>query len=230
MIVTLTCQNPGCGKKYVRNKTGRIPPWNTRKYCSPQCQTSAKQKIERAEEKKSFVTMAEDLEDDGKTPLVKLLSDKKFAGKIQIGTRLPIKVKDQTIGDLIGNSMEGKFLAGTYDIGGKSIYFRSKWEANYALYLEFLKKNGDIKEWEYEPEFFEFDKIRHGTTRYLPDFKITNKDDSSEYHEVKGYMDSRSKTKLKRMAKYYPHVKLILVDKDFYADLVKKVGKMLHFY
>ena len=75
-----------------------------------------------------------------------------------------------------------------------------------------------------------FDKIRHGTTRYLPDFKVTNNNLAVEFWEVKGYMDSRSKTKLKRMAKYYPDVKLVLVDSMYYNDIKKKLGTVLHFY
>ena len=110
------------------------------------------------------------------------------------------------------------------------MYFRSKWEANYALYLDFLIKNKQIKDWEYEKDVFVFDKINFGTRSYRPDFKIKNNDNSIEYHEVKGYMDGRSKTKLRRMLKYYPEIKLILIDQKVYLDIAKKIGKMLNFY
>jgi hypothetical protein len=46
---------------------------------------------------------------------------------------------------------------------------------------------------------------------------------SEEYVEVKGYMDAKSKTKIKRMAKYHPSVRLRVVMKDFFT----KNGKML---
>lgn len=222
-----------CGRLYVKNKTpGRIAPWNTSKFCSPKCQASFKSKTVLGQERKAFTTLVDEL-DDGKVPMVKLLSDKIKSGEVRVGTRLPIKVGVRTAGHSVAfrsPGHEGQFLAGNYEIGGKTMYFRSKWEANVALYLEFLKKNHDIVEWEYEKEFYEFGDIRHGTTRYLPDFHITNLDGSIEIWEVKGYMDARSKTKLKRMKKYYPHIKLILVDKDFYQDLKRKVGKMLNFY
>lgn len=129
---------------------------------------------------------------------------------------------------LLGN--EGKFKSGKYQVGNKEYHFRSSWEANYALYLQFLREQGEIKKWEFEADFFDFKEIRHGTTRYLPDFKVTNNDDSVEYFEIKGYMDSRSRTKLTRMAKYFPDVKLTLVDADDYKDLKRKVGKLLKFY
>lgn len=121
------------------------------------------------------------------------------------------------------NNGYGHFKNGEYDINGRVIYFRSKWEAEIALYLDFLKKHGEVKEWYYEAQTFVFDKIRHGTTRYLPDFKVINKDDSVEFWEVKGYWDSRSRTKIKRMRKYYPEVKLVLIEGDFIKDLRRKL-------
>lgn len=117
---------------------------------------------------------------------------------------------------------------GTYLIGDKEIYFRSKWEANYALYLEFLKKNKEILDYEYEPYWLEF-PIKHGTTRYLPDFLVTT-DRGSEIHEVKGHLTSKGKTQLKRVAKYYPHMKVVLIDSVFMKDLKKNFGKLLKFY
>ena len=114
---------------------------------------------------------------------------------------------------------------GTY---WKEYYFRSKWEANYALYLQWLKDTNKIFEWEYEPQpYYEF-PIKHGSTRYLPDFRITNNDGTFYLVELKGF--KQGMVKLKRMAKYFPKVKIELVDAKEYRALQKKVGKMLHFY
>jgi hypothetical protein len=117
-----------------------------------------------------------------------------------------------------------------YEVNGKRLFFRSKWEVNYALYLDFLIKNNQIKKWEYEADVFIFDKINFGTRSYRPDFKITNMDDSLEYHEIKGWMTSKSKTQINRMAKYYPHIKLILIQQKEYSEIVSKVGGLLRFY
>lgn len=119
---------------------------------------------------------------------------------------------------------------GTYDINGVSYFFRSRWEANYALYLDFLIKSKKIKKWEYEKETFIFEKIKRGTRSYKPDFKITNTNDSIEYHEIKGWLDSKSKTRLKRMELYYPQIKLILIGNKEYKELLKKMGGILKFY
>lgn len=107
------------------------------------------------------------------------------------------------------------------------LFVRSAWEANYARYLNWLVSIGEIKEWEYEADTFEFVKIRKGTRFYLPDFKVTNNDGTVEYHEVKGWMDDKSKTKLSRMAKYYPDIKLILIDEGAYRAISSQVKNII---
>ena len=107
-------------------------------------------------------------------------------------------------------------------IGGKKCYFRSQWEVNYAKFLEFLKTNKNIKEWEFEPDVFWFNSIKRGVRSYLPDFKVTELNGDIIYHEVKGWMDTKSKTKLKRMKKYYPNIKLIVIQSEQYKEILKK--------
>lgn len=111
------------------------------------------------------------------------------------------------------------------DLGG--LYVRSGWEANYARYLNWLVGLGEIDSWDYEPETFEFEPIKRGARFYTPDFRVRYPDGSMEYHEVKGYMDAKSKTKLRRMAKYYPEVKVILVDSDAYYAIAKEVKNLV---
>ena len=104
------------------------------------------------------------------------------------------------------------------------LFVRSSWEANYARYLNWLVGLGEIAAWEYEPDTFWFDEIKRGTRSYTPDFKITNNDGTVDYHEVKGWMDQKSRTKLKRMAKYYPNVKVTLIDADAYYAIARDVS------
>lgn len=105
-------------------------------------------------------------------------------------------------------------------------YFRSTWEANYARYLNWLKDRGEIQGWDYEAETFEF-PVRRGTRFYLPDFRVTDKHGRVEFHEVKGYMDQPSRTALARMARYYPEVKIIVIDGPAYRDIRDKVGGLI---
>jgi len=109
------------------------------------------------------------------------------------------------------------------DIG---IYVRSSWEANYCRYLNWLKDNGKIRSWGYETETFPF-PIKRGAIDYKPDFKVEYADRHIEYHEIKGWLDPTSKTKLKRMAKYYPEIKIRLVDAAAMRDLNALFKKML---
>lgn len=122
---------------------------------------------------------------------------------------------------------KASWKAAWHEIGGKRNYYRSKWESNYAYYLEWLKQKGHIKDWQHEPKIFWFEGIKRGTVSYLPDFCVIENNGEETYHEVKGWMDDRSKTKLKRMAKYHPNVKLILIDRKQYESLRKQVCKFV---
>jgi len=114
------------------------------------------------------------------------------------------------------------------EIGGIKKYYRSRWEANYARYLEWLLIKGEIKKWEHEPETFWFNGIKRGCVSYLPDFRVTENNGNISYHEVKGWMDDKSITKLKRMKKYYPNVKLILIDKKVYLSIEKTMSSVIN--
>ena len=110
------------------------------------------------------------------------------------------------------------------DLGG--MFFRSSWEANYARYLNFLVEKNEISGWEYEKDTFDF-PVKRGSKYYTPDFKVFKTDGSHEYHEVKGWMDSKSKTKIKRMGRYYPNETLIIIGKKEYREIEKIFKGML---
>lgn len=113
--------------------------------------------------------------------------------------------------------------------GEKKYYMRSGWELVYANYLEFIKEKGQIHDWEYEADTFWFENIKRGVRSYKPDFKVYSTKNDFVYYEIKGYMDAKSKTKIKRMAKYHPSVKLIVIEKDEYMK-VKKFERMFKDY
>jgi hypothetical protein len=112
---------------------------------------------------------------------------------------------------------------GHREVGGRRIYFRSKWEANYAFYLQWLKDLSQIKAWEYETETFWFEGIKRGVCSYKPDFKVTENSGAIHYDEVKGWFDPRSRTKLKRMRIYHPKVEIRLIEKKFFSQNGKKL-------
>jgi hypothetical protein len=102
------------------------------------------------------------------------------------------------------------------DLG--NIYFRSRWEANIARYYNLLGVS-----WQYEPKTFVFDTIKRGSVSYTPDFYL---DEEDQWVEVKGWMDSKSKTKLRRFKKYYPgeYAKLEIIDESRYKAIAKDKG------
>ncbi len=125
------------------------------------------------------------------------------------------------------NFSRGSWKAGWREIGGKRKYYRSRWEANYARFLEYLKSEGEIAEWAHECEVFWFEGIRRGQVSYLPDFKVIYPDRSVEFHEVKGWMDAASKTKIKRMAIYHPNIVLKVIDSLAYLRLERSIGRQI---
>jgi hypothetical protein len=97
------------------------------------------------------------------------------------------------------------------------IYVRSIWEANYARYLNYLVSRGTIAGWTYEPKTFQFRGITRGTRDYTPDFRVDLLNGGHEWHEVKGWLDPKSKTRLKRMARYFPDEHVSLVQHEWFA-------------
>lgn len=105
-----------------------------------------------------------------------------------------------------------QFKAGWSEVGGKRYYFRSGLEVRWARYLQILKELGEIRDWFYEFKKFEFEGIRSGTVFYTPDFYVSMElVGGSIWHEVKGHIQQRDCTKFRRMQKYYPDEKMILV-------------------
>lgn len=121
----------------------------------------------------------------------------------------------------------GSWKAAWREVGPQRCFFRSRWEANYARYLQWLISVKQIQSWEHEAHTFWFEGIKRGVVSYLPDFKVTNVDGSVEWHEVKGWMDSRSKTTIARMAKYHPNEKLVVIQEKQYNEIKRKVSSLI---
>ena len=94
------------------------------------------------------------------------------------------------------------------EFGG--LYFRSEAEAAVAQALTAIRW-----QWKYEPREFVFHDVERGVRHYRPDFYAKHVG-GEHWIEVKGWLDAKSKTKLRRFAKYYPEEarKLILITDD----------------
>lgn len=107
------------------------------------------------------------------------------------------------------------------------LYLRSSWESNYLRYLIYLKTLGAIRSWAYEPRTFRFHGITRGQMFYTPDFRVEYHDGRVEWHEVKGYMDAKSQTKLKRMAEFYPTEVVRVIDREWFRTVGRSVRGMI---
>jgi len=113
---------------------------------------------------------------------------------------------------------------GWHEVGEKRCYFKSKWEHRYALYLDWLVEMGSIADWAYEPKTFWFEGVKCGCVSYKPDFYVIEWNREKNYWvEVKGYMDPKSATKIKRFRKYFPDERLLVVDKKWFSKNTPKL-------
>ena len=129
-----------------------ITPWNTGKKMPPSSDETRKKMSDAHKGRKPYV-MTDEI--------------RKNMSKAKLGTKQPFAVRVKQSNALAGRIpkntlMVGRFgnvKRGWFDIAGKRLFFRSKWEANYALYLNFLVKQKQIKDWNYEKDVFIFHKI-----------------------------------------------------------------------
>jgi hypothetical protein len=138
-----------------------------------------------------------------------------------------MKAKLDKHGTLVGIRPHGKWKADWREIGGQRRYYRSRWEANYARYLQWLLERGEISSWDHEPQTFWFEAIKRGVRSYKPDFLVFENSGHRVWHEVKGWMDSRSKTTLRRMSKYYPEEQVIVIDGKQYRQIANIMAPLL---
>jgi hypothetical protein len=93
-----------------------------------------------------------------------------------------------------------------------NVWMKSTMELNYAAYLLWLKDRGAIADVLYEPKLYDYREwYQKGAMHYTPDFLVIHPDGRKEWHEVKGYLDGPSKTKLKRYLKHYGQIPVVLV-------------------
>lgn len=210
-IVTLTCS--GCG---VQWELPRSVAKNKRKWCSQACKVAFNAKRTNCK----CITCGKDF-------YTKEANETRRRRKPGVGSFCSNHCKHKYMSSS-AMTISGKYRGKHGAVGGRrpdldNRYFRSRWEANYARYLNWLVEQGQIVRWEYEPDTFEF-PVKRGNRLYTPDFKVFNNDGTFEYHEVKGWMDPGSITKLKRMRIHHKHIKMVVIDAKYYRALSKQIG------
>lgn len=95
-----------------------------------------------------------------------------------------------------------------------TIYFYSRWEANFARLMDYLKI-----EWQYQPIVFDLK-----TQNYTPDFYLPS---ISIYIEVKNFLWKYSRIRDNKFRKLYPNIKLQLLLKEDYLKLQNTYAKFI---
>lgn len=91
----------------------------------------------------------------------------------------------------------------------QTIYFYSRWEANFARLMHFLHIA-----WIHQPKTFQFT-----SQKYTPDFYLPETD---TYIEIKNFLSDYAKNRDGQFRELYPRLTLILILKDDYLALQEK--------
>ncbi|WP_276918666.1 DUF1064 domain-containing protein [Aneurinibacillus aneurinilyticus] len=97
------------------------------------------------------------------------------------------------------------------------IWFDSKAEARYYIFLKAQKQQGLIKDFILQPKFllqepFQKDGKTHKRINYVADFQVTHLDDSLEIIDVKGTVTKEFAIKEKLFNFRYRDLKLTIID------------------
>lgn len=106
------------------------------------------------------------------------------------------------------------------------IKFDSKTEADYYIYLKHQQAKGNVIEFDLQPELVLIPKHEYfgqnvQAMKYILDFKVTYKDESVEYIDIKGYGTDVSKNKLKHARFLNPGVKITWISYDKYRGWIE---------
>jgi hypothetical protein len=136
------------------------------------------------------------------------------------------------------SSNYAKTKKGIRDDVHPNAFFRSATEANVARIFELLKV-----EWKFEERVFTFNGRQKRPFQYIIDFEIIKANKKLKeigldvgFIEVKGWMDSRSRSKIRCLKKYYPEefkdTTVILYSKSAKKaiEFCEKVGVNYIFY
>jgi len=95
----------------------------------------------------------------------------------------------------IGNAYQHTKTGARQDLGG--VVARSTWEADTMRILQLWGIS-----WEFEPQEFAFPLDAKGrSSMYIPDIYLPK---TNEFIEVKGMLDARGRSKLRKFKKFYP--------------------------
>jgi len=221
------CKRPGCENTFI------VAPADPKKFCSQQCaaimsntgriqSTNTRIKISRALVGRKYPERVQ-ANRRKRPPQYRICANpvcrKTFELRFWRPTGNPIKYCSRTcaIRDIGGRPTSPRAARAKAGIRGDvspTIYFFSRWEANYARLLNHL----GVK-WIHQPQTFQL-----RTQKYTPDFYLP---ESDTYVEVKNYLSDYSKNRDRQFREAYPNLKLVLILKEDYLTLQKQYAPQI---
>lgn len=95
--------------------------------------------------------------------------------------------------------------------------YRSRAEANYAMWLDSEKKAGKINSWEYEQNI-SLEVNGKKICDVMWDFLVTFANEHKEYHEMKGKKTDLFRLKEKLFRALYPNIYLKVIDANNWSS------------
>lgn len=135
---------------------------------------------------------------------------------------------------IIGGFQSDKFFKKwSYHIGNIIQKFDSSWEYNYALYLEYLKKQWEIISWCKNTTKFKFSKTidcsdlfrtesKKYISGYIPDFLVFYPDGRYTIIEIKWRHGEKEKRQLRQFQKDFWNLEFKLIDRVDMRRIQKK--------
>ncbi len=215
------CARAGC------NQTFKVIPSNPKIYCSSSCSTKVNnnKRGHLSEDTKRKIRDAlkgrpNPYKGIKKVPMVEVVCANPRCKKVFLQERwqkrkfCSKKCAIEVIGGKPTSPKAARGKAGIRKDISKTIYFYSRWEANFARLCNYLNIG-----WIHQPKTFNL-----GSQKYTPDFYLPNYD---LYIEVKNFLWKYSKIRDEKFRKLYPDIELILLLKKDYLKLQDEYSHLI---
>jgi len=213
-------------KCIICRKIFEVTPSDPKIYCSHKCSAIASNvgRIQSEETKlkigKASLGRKNPYKGILKTPRINVVCANPKCGKVFLSEKYrnrkycSNKCTMSVVGGRPTSAKASRGKAGIRKDISDTIYFYSRWEANFARLQNYLGI-----EWKYEPKTFDL-----GSQNYTPDFYLPETD---TYVEVKNFLWKYSKIRDQKFRKLYPNIKLQLLLKEDYIKLENKYSHLI---
>jgi hypothetical protein len=218
------CAREGC------NHTFEVIPSNPKIYCCNNCSAKVNNKKRGALSENTKKKIRDALKGRPnpykgikKVPMVEVICANPKCKKVFLQDRwqkrkfCSKKCAIEVIGGRPTSPKAARGKAGIRKDINETIYFYSRWEANFARLCNHL----DI-EWVHQPKTFDL-----GSQKYTPDFYLPNYD---LYIEVKNFLWKYSKIRDEKFRKFYPNIELTLLLKKDYLVLQSRYSHLIKYW